>query len=247
MATTQIDTNQIVAPVDTGETVAARQLREEVERGLQQPLAEAVRTLQRLALAQIGPDAPVLDPHLLVRARSLAHGLQQVVEEMVSDGTANGVIDSREPQETILVRTAIESAVMSRADVLGGRNVVVRGADRTAITTNPVRFHELLVAVLDAAASQTTGGDMRLVLARSRGELLMNFERLDVSGPALDQVRPRRAHARRHRRPRPRRGHSRRRDLAAATAQVRRRSVVAPAPPLACARAPRGFTLRDDL
>jgi hypothetical protein len=188
MATTQIDTNQIGTAVEAGETVAARQLREEVERGLQQPLAEAVRTLQRLALAQIGPDAPVLDPHLLVRARSLAHGLQQVVEEMVSDGTASGVIDSREPQETILVRTAIENAVAVRADMLGGRNVVVRGADRTAITTSPQRFHELLLAVLDAA-SETTGGDMRLVLARSRGELLMNFERLDVSGPALDQVR----------------------------------------------------------
>ncbi len=179
MATTQIDSE---------ETVAARQLREEVERGLQQPLAEAVRTLQRLALAQIGPDAPVLDPHLLVRARSLAHGLQQVVEEMVNDGTASGVIDSREPQETILVRTAIEEAVAERADVLRGRNVVVRGADRVAITTSPARFRELLLAVLDAAA-ETPGGDMRLVLARSRGELLMNFERLDASAPALDHVR----------------------------------------------------------
>jgi hypothetical protein len=179
MATTQIDSEQ---------TVAARQLREEVERGLQQPLAEAVRTLQRLALAQIGPDVPILDPHLLVRARSLAHGLQQVVEEMVNDGTANGTIDSREPQETILVRTAIEIAVAERADVLHGRNVVVRGTERVAITTSPPRFQELLRAVLDAAA-ETTGGDMRLVLARSRGELLMNFERLDVSAPALEQVR----------------------------------------------------------
>ncbi len=184
MATTQIATT----PTDTGETVAARQLREEVERGLQQPLAEAVRTLQRLALAQIGPDTPLLDPHLLVRARSLAHGLQQVVDEMVSDGTASGVIDSREPQETILVCSAIDDAVAARADVLHGRNVVVRGAERVAITTSPPRFHELLLAVLDAAV-ETAGGDMRLVLARSRGELLMNFERLDASAPALDLVR----------------------------------------------------------
>ena len=36
-----------------------------------------------------------------------------------------------------------------------------------------VEAGELLLAVLDAA-SQTTGGDMRLVLARSRGELLMS-------------------------------------------------------------------------
>jgi hypothetical protein len=184
MATTHIDTSKI----DTGETVAARHLREEVERGLQQPLAEAVRTLQRLSLEQIGPDGPTLDPHLLVRARSLAHGLQQVIEEMVNDGTANGSIDSREPQESILVSGAIEEAVAARADVLGGRNVVVRGADRVAITTSPQRFRELLLAIMDAAA-ETTGGDMRLVLARSRGELLMNFERLDVSAPALDQVR----------------------------------------------------------
>jgi hypothetical protein len=184
MATTHIDTTT----ADTTETVAARELREEVERGLQQPLAEAVRTLQRLALAQIGPDAPVLDPHLLVRARSLAHGLQQVVEEMVADGTKSGSIDSREPQETILVCTAIEEAVAARADVLHGRNVVIRGAERTAITTSPPRFHELLLAVLDGAV-ETGGGDMRLVLARSRGELLMNFERLDISGSALDKVR----------------------------------------------------------
>src|SRR4051812_10881288 len=184
MATTDIETTAL----DGVETVAARELREEVERGLQQPLAEAVRTLQRLALAQIGPDAPVLDPHLLVRARSLAHGLQQVVEEMVTDSTTNGAIDSREPQETVLVRDAIEAAVAARADVLHGRNLVVRGADRTAITTAPVRFHELLLAVVDAAA-EATGGEMRLVLSRSRGELLMNFERLDASAVALDRVR----------------------------------------------------------
>src|SRR3954467_2589929 len=184
MATTHIDTTQ----ADTHETVAARELREEVERGLQQPLAEAVRTLQRLSLDQIGPDAPTLDPHLLVRARSLAHGLQQVVEEMVADGTTNGAIDSREPQETILVRTAIEEAGAARGGLLNGRNVVVRGIERVAITTSPPRFHELLLAVLDAAI-EAGGGDMRLVLARSRGELLMNFERLDVSSPALDQVR----------------------------------------------------------
>ncbi len=179
MAITQIETDQ---------AVAARQLRDEVERGLQQPLAEAVRTLQRLALSQIGPEAPLLDPHLLVRARSLAHGLQQVVEEMVADGTTSGVIESREPQETILVRTAIEGAVAECASVLGDRNMVVRGAERVAITTSPIRFHELLVAVMQAAA-EFPGGDMRLVLARSRGELLMSFDRLEVSAAALEELR----------------------------------------------------------
>src|SRR5437870_4360880 len=88
-----------------------------------------------------------------------ARQLREVVEEMVTDGTASGVIDSREPQETLLVQSAIEDAVATRADVLNGRNVVVRGAERVAITTSPPRFHELLLAVLDAAI-EAGGGDM---------------------------------------------------------------------------------------
>ena len=91
MAITEVDTSR--------EALCARELRDDITRGLQEPLAEVLRTLQRLAIAQVSADAPQLDSQLLVRGRSLAHGLSQVVEELIATGTQDGVLDSREPHE----------------------------------------------------------------------------------------------------------------------------------------------------
>ena len=165
---------------------AARQLRDDVARGLQDPLGEVLRTLQRLAIAQVSPDSPQLDPQLLVRARSLAHGLTQVIDELVASGTSDGVLDSREPQETVLIRNAIEAAAIAASDSLDRRSVVVRGAERFAVTTNTARFHELLVQIFERSEGR---GEFRIVLERSRGELLLQFEKAELTSGDLDAVR----------------------------------------------------------
>lgn len=163
----------------------ARQLRDSVAHGLQEPLAEVVRTLQHLAIAQVSPDSPQLDPQLLVRARSLAHGLSQVVEELVSSGTQHGVLDGREPQEAVVVREAIESAAAA-AKWNPERCIVVRGTPHIAITTNPAKFEALLVQIFEVSIGD---GDLRILLDRSRGELLMQFEASEISSADLDAVR----------------------------------------------------------
>lgn len=178
MAITEVDRSR--------EAHSARQLRDDITRGLQEPLAEVLRTLQRLAIAQVSADAPQLDAQLLVRGRSLAHGLSQVVEELVAAGTQDGVLDSRESQETVLVRNAIESAAVAASQHLVDRCVVVRGAERVAVTTNTQRFHNLVVRIFETAAGQ---GEFRIVLERSRGELLMQFEKAELSSIDLDAVR----------------------------------------------------------
>ena len=135
---------------------------------------------------QVGPESPQLDSQLLVRARALAHSLTQVIEELVATGTQHGVLDGREPQETILVRSAIETAAAAASAALGTRQVVVRGAHRVALTTSVARFHALLVHILETIIGQ---GELRIVLDRSRGELLMQFERSDVTSAGLDSIR----------------------------------------------------------
>ena len=178
MAITEIDRSR--------EGLNARQLRDDVTRGLQEPLAEVMRTLQRLAIAQVSPDAPQLDPQLLIRGRSLAHGLSQVVEELIAAGTHEGVLDSRETQETVLVRNAIEAAAVAASSSLVDRCVVVRGAERVAVTTSTQRFHNLLVRVFETAAGH---GEFRIILERSRGELLLQFEKAELASIDLDSVR----------------------------------------------------------
>ncbi len=173
-----------ITEVDRDSNVA-RQLRDSVAHGLQEPLAEVVRTLQHLAVAQVSPDAPQLDPQLLVRARSLAHGLSQVIEELISSGTQHGVLDGREPQETVIVRDAIESAAAA-AKWNPERCVVVRGTPHIAITTNAAKFEALLVRILEVSIGD---GDLRILLERSRGELLMQFEASEISSADLDAVR----------------------------------------------------------
>jgi hypothetical protein len=174
-----------ITEVDRDPSAGARMLRDAIAQGLQEPLAEVVRTLQHLAIAQVSPDSPQLDPQLLVRARSLAHGLSQVVDELVCSGTQQGVLDGREPQETVLVRDAIETAA-SVAAWPTERCVVVRGTHRVAITTNPAKFQALLVQIFQTSLGD---GDLRIVLERSRGELLMQFEASELSSPDLDAIR----------------------------------------------------------
>ncbi len=175
-----------ITEVDPASTAIARQLREDVTRGLQEPMVEVVHTLQRLAIAQVSPDSPQLDPHLLVRARSLAHSLSQVVEELVVNGTQQGTLDNREPQETLLVRSAIEHAAGAASACLKDRCVVVRGAQRVALTTITARFHALLVTVFELVDGE---GELRILLERSRGELLLQFERSEIASAHLDTIR----------------------------------------------------------
>ena len=186
MAIAEVDRAHHAPAIPHGHDASARQLRDDVTSGLQEPLAEVLRTLQRLAIAQVSPDSPQLDPQLLVRARSLAHGLSHVIDELVTSGTQDGVLDGREPQETVLVRNAIEQAAVAAAASLDGRYVVVRGAERIAVTTNTARFHNLLVRILESASGH---GEFRIVLDRSRGELLIQFEKAELSSSDLDAVR----------------------------------------------------------
>ena len=174
-----------ITEVERDPSTIARQLRDSVAHGLQEPMAEVVRTLQHLAIAQVSPDSPQLDPQLLVRARSLAHGLSQVVEELITTGTQHGVLDSREHQEQVVVRDAIETAAAA-AVWSPQRFVVVRGTNHIAITTNPAKFHTLLRQIFETSLGE---GDLRIVLERSRGELLIQFEASEISSGDLDAVR----------------------------------------------------------
>ncbi len=175
-----------VTEVTHNDCVAARALRDDVIAGLLEPMTDVVRTLQRLAIAQVSPESPQLDSELLVRARSLAHSLQQIIDELITSGTHRGVLDGREPQETITVRSAIETAAAAASHALCTRHVVVRGAHRVAITTSTPRFHALLVRLFEVSIGS---GEYRIVLDRSRGELLMQFEKCDISPDDLDSVR----------------------------------------------------------
>lgn len=174
-----------------GTEADGRELRDSVTAGLTDPLAEILRTLQRLALAHLEPAGTNLDPHLLARARHLAHGLQQVVDELVADGTQRGALDGREPQETVLVAAALDSAARSAAPALGTREVVVRCPPRAAIVTNPLRFADLLVELFEAAARATAGdgAGLRVRAERRRGELLVELDDVRLPSDALDRLR----------------------------------------------------------
>lgn len=165
----------------------ARRLRDEVTQRLQEPLAEVVRTLQRLALTQVGPEAPVLDAQLLVRANSLAHALELVIADIITSGTHRGSLDGREPQTTVFVREAVEAATARCAEVIGSRCVVMRAQGNIAINTIVERFDELLDTILRTAS--ISGGELRICVERSRGELLVSFERCELEVADLDAVR----------------------------------------------------------
>ncbi len=165
-----------------------RQLRDTVTAGLADPLAEIMRTLQRLALAHLGPSGETLDPHLLARARTLAHGLQQVVEQIIDDGTRTGTLDGREPQATVLVAGALELAAAAAGATLRDRNIVVRCPAHAAIVTNPVRFQELLATLLEAGVV-ASDHDVRLSADRRRGELLLELDDVRIAAEALDRLR----------------------------------------------------------
>lgn len=165
----------------------ARRLRAEVTQRLQEPLAEVVRTLQRLALAQVGPEAPVLDAQLLVRANSLAHALELVISDIVASGTHRGSLDGREPQSTVVVREALEATVGRCGSGLRARSIVVRASGSVAINTIVERFEELLCVTLRSV--EPIAGEVRIVVERSRGELLLGFERCHLVPPGLDEVR----------------------------------------------------------
>jgi light-regulated signal transduction histidine kinase (bacteriophytochrome) len=175
------------APTSSSE-IERRRLRDTVTTGLTEPLAEILRTLQRLALNRLDPGTSTLDAHLLERARSLAHGLQQVVEELVADGTQSGVLEGREPQETLLVATALDAAAATAAPQLADRNVVVRCALHAAVVSNAVRLHELLVTLLEVAAVASVG-DIRVSAERRRGELIVAIDGVRLPADALDRVR----------------------------------------------------------
>lgn len=175
------------------EAETRRELRALVTSGLREPLDAVVSTLQRLALAQLGGSGstpgPVLDPHLLSRTRTLAHALQQAVDELIAEGNGAGLFDGREPQETVVVRTALDAAAVSAAGVLHDRNVVLRGAARHTITTSPQRFHELLTSVFEAAAHDTSQRDLRVHSRRAHHELLVDIDGVAIEAAALDQLR----------------------------------------------------------
>jgi len=175
-------------PVPGSTDADRRQLRDTVTAGLADPLAEIMRTLQRLALAHLGPADQALDPNLLARARTLAHGLQQVIEEIVADGTRAGTLDSREVQATVLVAGALDTAATTVGTLISDREISVSCASHAAIVTNPVRFQELLTTMLEAAAA-ACDGDVRLTADRRRGELLLELDDIPVATDALDRLR----------------------------------------------------------
>jgi hypothetical protein len=190
MATTTSSETPTSANGDVvGLDAARRRLRDTVNTGLAEPLAEIVRTLQRLTLAHLESDGEgLLDAHLLGRARSLAHGLQQVVDEIVANGEQAGALDGRECQETVFVSAAIDSAASYARDVLGDRNVVVRCAPHAAIVTNPLRFQDLLVTLL-AGTAAAADDDVRITAERGRGELLLEIDTARIATETLDRIR----------------------------------------------------------
>jgi hypothetical protein len=161
--------------------------------GLAEPVAEIVRTLQQLALAQLDDDVDPLDPRLVDRARSLAHALQMAIEELIAEGTRRGALDTREAQTVVRVGDAFAAATAACRSVLVGRPVVVRG-EQAALVTTPERFHDLAVALLESAAAAGADAvdhrtDIRVIADRQRTELLLEVEGVRLPAEALDRIR----------------------------------------------------------
>lgn len=160
----------------------ARRVRDAITAGLAEPAADIVRTLQQLALAQLDDGDDPLDPRLVDRARSLAHALQLAIDELIAEGTSRGTLDGREPQATVRV-----GDVFTNAGRRSGRRVVVRGED-ACVVTNPDRFADLALALLDAAAA-VVDGDIVVTADRQRTELLVEIEGVRLASDALDRIR----------------------------------------------------------
>lgn len=161
-------------------------LRDAVVSGLTAPLDQVATTLQQLALTQVTPDAPGLDPQLLARARALTHALQSVVEQLVDDG--GRTLEAREPQTRVNVTEALQRAAEFAGAALEGRSVVVKCAPKVTVAANPLHFNELLVAVLEAAAT-CSEPEIRVLASPGRGELLLTVEAGSLRSTAFDQVR----------------------------------------------------------
>lgn len=160
--------------------------------GLREPLGHIVRTLHRLTLGRVAASgAPArYDTHLLLRARTVAGELQEIVDTLVRGGDAPG--ERRDRQDPVPVLAALDAARAGAADALGHRPVTVASERDLVITTNAARLHDLLVHLLrEAARRAAPAEEIHVVVARVDGEIGISVEGMGAdaaSGRALDRI-----------------------------------------------------------
>ncbi len=160
---------------------------DEIARDLAAPLGEIVDALERVTLASVGTDdAEGVTPDLLWRARHLATELQQVIASLA---LATPPFDGRAPHVSVLVRHALACAADACAHHLDGRRVIVRCSPQLAVTTQPDRMHELLVALIDEVTRRDRPtNDLRLTAQRVGSRLVIEADGGSATGLGLERL-----------------------------------------------------------
>lgn len=155
-------------------------------RDLRPPISEIVDALSRFSLTRTAT-AGEPAPELLWRARHLADELTQVIGAL--EHAPADPVDSRAPATTVLIRHAVARAADACAVALAGRRVVVRCSAQLAVTTQPNRLHELLVATIDEAARRRgPHADIRVGAHRSGQRLVIEIDGGVVPGTGIERL-----------------------------------------------------------
>lgn len=159
-----------------------------VARDLAEPLAAIIDALEQLALSEsAAPSGDASAPELIWRARHLAGELAQTIGALGSG--LPEPIDGRAPHSTLLVRHAIARAADVCSDRLGTRRVVVRCSSQLAVTTQPGRFHDLLVTMIDESARRRApASDVRVSAQRVGTRIVVETEGSVEAGAGIERL-----------------------------------------------------------
>ena len=158
----------------------------QLARDLADPLGTIIDGLEQLALSASAADGEA-PPELIWRARHLAGELAQTIGALGAGLTEP--IDARAPHSRLLVRHAIARAADACADRLGARRVVVRCSSQLAVTTQPARFHDLLVTMIDESARRRApASDVRVGAQRVGSRIVVETEGGVEAGAGIERL-----------------------------------------------------------
>lgn len=180
----------VTRELDAAEAVETAGL-DDLARELAVPLGEITDALDRAALQRLrGGGSDTAAPDLLWRARHLADELTRVVSALSAlPAVPKAMVDGRGAHAGLLVRHAIARAADACAESLGARRVVVRCSPQLAITTQPGRFHELLVVTIDETARRRSKQvDVRVGARRVGNRLVIEAEGGLVGGEGIERL-----------------------------------------------------------
>lgn len=159
----------------------------QVAQDLAEPLAAIIDGLEQLALSESDAPGEAATPELIWRARHLAGELAQTIGALGAG--LPEPIDARAPHSTLLVRHAIARAADVCADRLGTRRVVVRCSSQLAVTTQPGRFHDLLVTMIEESARRRApASDVRVGARRVGTRIVVETEGSIEAGAGIERL-----------------------------------------------------------